>query len=126
MYTRMAAQGMPSPNEAEFRAYQLLLSMGQHGSYGYSSTGFYASLKVPASIDMAVICACLYACKAWIAAGTSQVYAPVPREEHECHEDNQADHKPAARLRVPLVRSRSGMQIDQTSVWVAAEAQSAH
>lgn len=46
MYKKMADQGTPAPNEAEFRAYQLILAMGKHGKYFYSATGFYASLKV--------------------------------------------------------------------------------
>lgn len=46
MYTRMADQGKPAPNEAEFRAYQLMLSMGTHGKYFYSAASFFASLKV--------------------------------------------------------------------------------
>ena len=46
MYTHMAEQGTPAPNEAEFRAYQLILAMGRHGKYFYSATGFFASLKV--------------------------------------------------------------------------------
>ena len=46
MYTRMAEEGRPAPNEAEFRAYQLILAMGRHGKYFYSATGFYASLTV--------------------------------------------------------------------------------
>ena len=46
MYTNMVEQGTPAPNEAEFRAYQLILAMGQHGKYFYSATGFFASLKV--------------------------------------------------------------------------------
>lgn len=46
MYTNAYERGTPAPHEAEIRAYQLILAMGQHGKYFYSATGFFASLKV--------------------------------------------------------------------------------
>ncbi|KAK9796708.1 hypothetical protein WJX73_007053 [Symbiochloris irregularis] len=45
MYEHLKEQGMAAPNEAEFRAYQLMLAMGEHGKYFYSATGFFNSLK---------------------------------------------------------------------------------
>ena len=48
MYEHLKEQGAAAPNEAEFRAYQLMLAMGEHGKYFYSATGFFNSLQVGA------------------------------------------------------------------------------
>jgi len=46
MYEKARAEGRPSQNEGEFRAYHLLNLMGSHGGYKYNATEYRKALKV--------------------------------------------------------------------------------